>query len=136
MHHAAKKHNVDLDKLTIVSSSRIDMPYFITLSDASLFFIKPSFSKSASSPTKMGELLSMEAPIITNAGVGDVDSIINDTNCGISISYFNKENYQKAVLDLLENRNLYKNNTVTTAKKYFSLKEGIEKYLIVYHSFN
>ena len=136
VHHAAKKHNVDLDKLTIVSSSRIDMPYFITLSDASLFFIKPSFSKSASSPTKMGELLSMEVPIITNAGVGDVDSIINDTNCGISISYFNKENYQKAVLDLLENRNLYKNNTVTTAKKYFSLKEGIEKYLIVYHSFN
>ena len=66
------------------------MPYYISLSSASLFFIRPSFSKSASSPTKMGELLSMQVPVVTNAGVGDVDSIIDETKCGVIVSNFNK----------------------------------------------
>ena len=136
VHEAAAKHDVALDKLTVVSSSRADMPYFISLSSVSLFFIKPSFSKSASSPTKMGELLSMQVPVITNAGVGDVDSIIHETSCGVIIPDFNKKEYQQAVSDLLENRNLYTSNTVTAAYTYFSLKDGVEKYASVYNSFN
>ncbi|MBC7694084.1 MAG: glycosyltransferase [Burkholderiales bacterium] len=135
LHKYAKKHDVSFDKLTIVSSSRADMPYYISLSAASLFFIRPSFSKSASSPTKMGELLSMGIPVITNSGVGDVDKIIHETNCGIVISAFNKKEYQQAISNLLENRNLYLNNTVSTANLYFSLKEGVEKYAAVYNSF-
>ncbi len=135
VHQAAKKHHVPLDKLTVVSSSRADMPHYIALSTASLFFIRPSFSKSASSPTKMGELLSMEVPIITNAGVGDVDSIVHDTQCGVVISNFNKKEYQQAISNLLENRNLYQSNTVSAANTYFSLQDGVEKYAKVYHLF-
>lgn len=135
VYQPAKKQGVDLDKLIIVSSSRADMPYYISMSSASLFFIKPTFSKSASSPTKMGELLSMGIPIITNAGVGDVDSIIQDTKCGVNISDFNVQGYQKAISDLLENSNLYKSNTVNAAQHYFSLKDGVEKYAWVYNSF-
>ncbi len=132
---AAKIHGVPSDKLIIASASRAEMPYYITLSDASLFFIKPSFSKSASSPTKMGELLSMEVPVITNTGVGDVDAIINETSCGVSIPTFDKKEYQKVVLDLLENRNLYKKNTKHTANTYFSLSHGLEQYAKVYNLF-
>ncbi|MBI3519301.1 MAG: glycosyltransferase family 4 protein [Bacteroidetes bacterium] len=135
IHHAAKKHDVVLDQLTVVSSSRADMPYYIALSNASLFFIKPSFSKSASSPTKMGELLSMEVPIITNAGVGDVDSIVDKTRCGVIISEFNQKEYQQAVVNLLENSNLYKANTISAATAYFSLQDGVEKYEKVYRLF-
>jgi len=135
VHSAAAKHHVALDKLTVVSSSRAEMPYFISLSSASLFFIKPSFSKSASSPTKMGELLSMGIPIVTNAGVGDVDSIIENTKCGVVIPNFNEKEYQQAVSNLLENRNLYMSNTVAAATSYFSLQDGVEKYAKVYHSF-
>jgi glycosyltransferase involved in cell wall biosynthesis len=136
IYEAAKKHQVDTNQLIIVSSARTDMPYYIALSNASLFFIKPSFSKSASSPTKMGELLSMEVPVITNAGVGDVDSIIKETKCGVIISEFNISEYQNAILDLLENLDLYKKNTVAAATKYFSLNDGVEQYAKVYNSFN
>jgi glycosyltransferase involved in cell wall biosynthesis len=136
IYEAAKKHQVDTNQLIIVSSARTDMPYYIALSNASLFFIKPSFSKSASSPTKMGELLSMEVPVITNAGVGDVDTIIKDTKCGVIISEFNTIEYQHAIVDLLENRDLYKKNTVAAATKYFSLKDGVEQYTKIYNSFN
>jgi glycosyltransferase involved in cell wall biosynthesis len=136
VHKAAIKHHVSLDKVTVISSSRAEMPYYISLSSASLFFIRPSFSKSASSPTKMGELLSMQVPVVTNTGVGDVDSIIDETKCGVIVSNFNKREYQQAVSDLLENRNLYMSNTVTAASSYFSLQDGIEKYASVYHSVN
>lgn len=135
VHQAAKKQGVALDKLIIVSATRTDMPYYISMSSASLFFIKPSFSKSASSPTKMGELLSMGIPIITNAGVGDVDSIIQDTKCGVSISNFGNTDYVMAIADLLENCNLYQKNTVSAANRYFSLRDGVEKYAGVYNSF-
>ncbi len=135
IYDAAKKHQVNKEKLTVVSSSRADMPYYITLSTASLFFIKPSFSKSASSPTKMGELLSMGVPVITNAGVGDVDDIITTTHCGVIISEFNKKEYQQAALNLIENCNLYKANTTSAAITYFSLEDGVAKYEKVYRSF-
>lgn len=135
IHQEAKKKGIDLENIIITPASRAEMPYYIKLSDASLFFIKPSFSKLASSPTKMGELLSMEVPVITNTGVGDVDSIINETNCGISIPSFNSTEYQRAVLDLLKNHNFYKKNTMMAANQFFSLKDGIEQYTKVYNSF-
>ena len=135
VHSAAAKYHVSLDKLTVISSSRAEMPYYISLSSASLFFIRPSFSKSASSPTKMGELLSMGVPIVTNAGVGDVDNIVENTKCGVVIPNFNEKEYQQAVSNLLENRNLYMSNTVAAASSYFSLEDGVEKYAKVYHSF-
>ena len=51
------------------------------------------------------------------------------------ISEFNQTEYQKAVLDIIENRNLYKKNTMSAATKFFSLKDGVERYAKVYNSF-
>lgn len=136
VHSAARKHGVPLEKLIVVSSSRSDMPYYISLSTASVFFIKPTFSKSASSPTKMGELLSMGIPVITNSGIGDVDLIVTETQCGLLVHAFNENDYRKIADDLIENSNLYKENTVSAATKYFSLQEGIERYAIIYNTFN
>jgi glycosyltransferase involved in cell wall biosynthesis len=136
IHQAAKKHNVPTEKLLVVSASRAEMPYYIAMSNASVFFIKPTFSKSASSPTKMGELLSMGVPIITNTGIGDVDAIINETKCGVTISNFDEKSYEIAIADLLQNTDLYKKNTVTTALTYFSLQDGVEKYAAVYKHLN
>lgn len=135
VYQAAKKNGVSLEQLIVVSSSRAEMPYYIAMSTAAVFFIKPTFSKLASSPTKMGELLSMGIPVITNTGIGDVDSIIRDTQCGVLISEFNQQGYDTAAIDLLENKNIYQKNTINAAQKYFSLINGIEKYNLVYHSF-
>lgn len=136
VHSAAKKHKVPLEKLIVVSSSRSDMPYYISLSTASVFFIKPTFSKSASSPTKMGELLSMGVPVLTNSGIGDVDQIVTKTQCGLLIHGFNEKDYRKIAGDLIENSNLYKENTVSAANQYFSLQEGIERYAKIYNTFD
>ncbi len=128
----AKTFNIPSQDISIVSSSRNDMPYYMALAEISIFFIKPSFSKTASSPTKMGELLSMGIPVITNTGIGDVDTIIRNYQCGVSISEFNLASYQHAIQNILENRTLYKQNAVKTAQATFSLNDGIKKYNHIY----
>ena len=42
----------------------------------------PSFSKKASCPTKMGEIMNLGVPVICNKGVGDVEEIMNITIIG------------------------------------------------------
>lgn len=135
LYASAQKAGVDIDNLIIKSSSRSDMPYYIALSTASVFFINPTFSKLASSPTKMGEILSMGIPIVTNTGIGDVDDIIHQTHCGVTITQFDQANYQKAADDLLKNIQSYGDNTVSTATTYFSLMDGVDKYDAVYRLF-
>lgn len=135
IYSSAKKAGVDINNLIIKSSSRSDMPYYIALSTASVFFINPTFSKLASSPTKMGEILSMGVPIVTNTDIGDVDDIIYQTNCGVTISHFNQTDYRKVADDLLKNIHLYRDNTVSTATTYFSLNDGVDKYDRVYRLF-
>lgn len=81
----------------IISSPREKVPYYLAASDISLFFIKQAYSKISSSPTKLGEILSMGIPVICNDKVGDVDQIVADSKAGIAISDFNTADYHTAI---------------------------------------
>ena len=74
----AKKKGLDTSKIIIQSANREEVPTMVSLSDVSLFFIKPVFSKKASSPTKMGEILNLNIPIVCNSDVGDDDLVMNE----------------------------------------------------------
>src|SRR5205085_4600333 len=52
---AATARGADPNRLTIASASREEVPALMAAADLGMFFIKPVFSKTASSPTKMGE---------------------------------------------------------------------------------
>ena len=47
------------EKLAITAASRAEVPNLLEASDIGFFFIKPSFSKKSSSPTKLAEILGM-----------------------------------------------------------------------------
>ncbi|MEJ0054761.1 MAG: glycosyltransferase [Bacteroidota bacterium] len=64
------------EDVIIRTSLRGSVPLFVAISNAAIFFIKPSYAKMASSATKMGEIMAMQIPFITNSGWGDVDEII------------------------------------------------------------
>jgi glycosyltransferase involved in cell wall biosynthesis len=66
-------HHEYYDDIVVTRASRPEVPLFISIANASIFFLKPSFSKKASSATKLGELLAMKRMVITNSGWGDVD---------------------------------------------------------------
>lgn len=133
---AAAKYGIKEDNLVIKRVSREQMPLHIALSDISIFFIQPVFSKKASSPTKMGELLGMGIPLIVNAGVGDVDEIVADTHCGIVVKEFNHENYAKAIDQIDALLTMDKVLLIQAAQKYYSLEWGVDKYNKIYNLLN
>jgi glycosyltransferase involved in cell wall biosynthesis len=105
------------------------------MSDAGIFFIKPSFSKQGSSPTKLGEMLSMGIPVICNAGVGDVESIINATQTGTCLTSFSETEMAEVIETIAQMND--KTMNVEKAQKaiaFFSLEQGIKSYLGIYES--
>jgi glycosyltransferase involved in cell wall biosynthesis len=123
-----------LDRIIISPSKREEVPTFLSLAKAAIFFIQPVFSKSGSSPTKHGEMLGMGLPVIANSGVGDVDRIIEDTNSGILVREFTTEAYEKAVLQIDELLKIPVSTLQEAAQKYYSLEEGVKRYNSVYQS--
>lgn len=129
---AAQKAEVDAAKLRILEATRSEMPHYLQAADIGLFFIKPSYSKKASSPVKMGEMLASGLPVIANAGVGDVDTIIRETGCGHLVENFSNEAFQSAALSWKEKREVWRGKTYKAAEKFFNLKEGVKLYDAIY----
>lgn len=131
LYEAATQKNIPITNIIIYKAMRKDVPVLISLSNASVFFIRPTYSKMSSSPTKQGEIMSMGIPVFCNAGVGDTDLIINKYHSGILINEFTDSSYQKAIFTYL-NHSFDANLIREGALDYFNLKQGVTKYLSIY----
>jgi glycosyltransferase involved in cell wall biosynthesis len=129
--NAAKKRGIE-KSICIQPSERKDLPNLLSICEASIFFIKPMFSKKASSPTKMAELLGMGIPLICNSNVGDTDQIVKKENVGIVVNEFNKNAYDNAVNQFSDLLAIPKQHLRDTAKKHFSLSRGVKSYHEIY----
>jgi glycosyltransferase involved in cell wall biosynthesis len=128
---AAEQQQVLREDLRIVSAAYREVPAYIAAAQAAVFFIRPSYSKQASSPTKQGELLAMGKPIVTNAGVGDSDNILQKTNGGVLLKEFTKTQYQVAANQLLAVA--YQGLEVRArSAEIYALSKGVEKYKDIY----
>jgi glycosyltransferase involved in cell wall biosynthesis len=119
--------------ITKVSASYKEVPAYLSVAKASMFFIKPSYSKIASSPTKMAECWAMNLPIITNSGIGDNDLYFNNHKGGILINDFTIEEYEKSCINYL-NLSCQNLNYRQIALTYFDNQTAILKYTAVYNS--
>ncbi|MFN0188046.1 MAG: glycosyltransferase [Bacteroidia bacterium] len=129
----AKKIGVPLDSLIFTSSNRNDLPALLSLSNSSIFFIKPAFSKIASSPTKLGELLSMGIPVICNTGIGDTDEMIKKSQSGVICKSFNEKEYDRCTEEMIcLEKTLNKDLTRSKAIELFSLENGVNSYHSIY----
>jgi glycosyltransferase involved in cell wall biosynthesis len=128
---AAEEKGIAASSLRIKSAKRNEVPLYISSLDIGLFFIKPLYSKKGSSPTKLAELLACGVPIITNSGVGDVDELIVNTNCGVLISSFNTEEYQQGI-NKINNLNTSKQYYRDIALANFSLEKAVNSYKKIY----
>ena len=130
---AAKIRGIE-NSITIQPSERKGLPKLLSVCDASIFFIKPMFSKKASSPTKMAELLGMGIPLICNSDVGDTDEIVKKENVGIVINEFQENSYSKAVEEFEKVLNIPKQHLREIAQKHFSLEMGVKSYSKIYEA--
>lgn len=125
--------------ITITTAPSSAMPGIVSLADAGLFFIKPSFSKLASSPTKLGEFLACGVPVVINSGVGDTEEMVNSYRVGVVVNDFNISSYRAAVqefLVLLKEKEALRCRCRLLAESALSLKQGVDKYCSIYNSLN
>lgn len=130
---AAEARGVPADRLVIRAASRDEVPRFMAAADIGIFFIAPVFSKKASSPTKMGEMLALGLPLVTNAGVGDVAEIVAETGCGVAIERFDEAAYAEA-LDAIAAIGSAPERRREKALPWFDVEIGIARYDAVYRS--
>ncbi|QHT70558.1 glycosyltransferase family 4 protein [Rhodocytophaga rosea] len=123
---------IPAEKIIIRKAERKEVPALLASSKISIFFIKPSFSKQASSPTKMGEILSMGIPVICNAGVGDTDYLFETYKTGILVKELNPAGYDLAISEIEDALNIPPEQLRATATTYFDLQKGVYLYKQVY----
>jgi len=134
-------HDIVLQKLTALNLSAKDIiiltvpftkvPEYMYASDISISFIKDVYSKISSSPVKVGEILSMGIPLISNS-VGDMGKLFSEENIGIEVKDFNSNTFSSAV-NLVDKSKLIDPKSIRdVADKYYNLQKGIEKYATVY----
>lgn len=127
--NTAKQLGLKKEDIQVISVKHQEVPLYISLFDVSIFFITPSFSKKASSPTKQGEIMSMGIPLICNAGVGDTDMVVKKYNAGQIVPSTSLSDLEHFHLDL----SIFdKEKTQQGASEFYGLESGIEKYASIY----
>ncbi len=127
----ANRYGIASDKIIVQYVGRKELPLYLSISDCSIFFIRPAYSKIASSPTKHAELMGMGIPVICN-DIGDTGTVIKKTNTGLVVKEFTEEAYNAAIELLPGLVSISKQHIRDAAFEYFDLKSGVESYLEVY----
>lgn len=128
----AAKYGLRKEDLIIKELARNEVPFYIKASDINISFIKPVFSKISSSPTKLGEVLSMGIPVICNSGIGDVKEIVEASGSGVVIDGFSEKDFDIAIEKIPYLTTLHPSAIRTAAAKVFDLDNGIELYKRAY----
>uniref|UniRef100_UPI0035658781 glycosyltransferase n=1 Tax=Sulfurovum sp. TaxID=1969726 RepID=UPI0035658781 len=90
------------EHVKVASCSFNEMYKYLNIADASLFFIKPSFSKQASAPTKFAENVACRLPSVTNSGVGDMGFYLEQYKVGMAVDLDTLDaNLEKVAADVI-----------------------------------
>jgi len=128
--------DIDESAVELKAVDHEEVPAEMNRTDAGIFFYTPTFSKKGTSPTKMGEFLACGIPCLSNAAVGDVESILEGNDVGIALKSFDMEAKERAVDRLLE---LSADPTTAercreVAESYYSLEAGVQDYNEIYRT--
>lgn len=133
-----RAHGLSDNDYTVLAVAPSDVPAFLSASDAGLAFIKPCFSKLASSPTKYAEYLGCGLPLIINAGIGDSDALITSEKVGALVKAFTEDQYRDAastIARFANNAEQTRRLTRTVAERLFDVRTvGGRRYAHLYQN--
>ena len=127
--------NIQSTSFSVRSVAAEDVPSYLSATDVGMAFIRPCFSKLASSPTKNGEYLACGLPLLINAGIGDSDALVEEYNAGVLIKQFTDGDYADAVSRLSQLISVpdLRNKIRLVASELFDLeKVGARRYEELY----
>ena len=114
------EYNLNATDVMIMNVPFTEVAKNMYASDISISFIRPVYSKTASSPVKIGEILSMGIPMIAN-NLGDSGLFIRDHNLGEML-----ENMDDAEMDA----SIAHLDTIKNIDPEHIRKEAIEEYSV------
>jgi len=130
-----KQRQIMPQSYSVIAVAPEEVPSYLSAGDVGLAFIKPCFSKLASSPTKYAEYLACGLPLIINSGIGDSDALIIREGAGVMVSDFNEREYTKAmetIDDFLEQPST-RNRMRAIAERLFDVRViGATRYARLY----
>jgi glycosyltransferase involved in cell wall biosynthesis len=129
---------IDEQDYTVLATTTAEVSSYLSASDAGLAFIKPCFSKLASSPTKYAEYLACGLPLIINQGIGDSDTLVTREKTGVLVLEFNHDAYQGAIAaleDFVVHSEQSRRRNREVAERLFDVRRvGVERYAHLYES--
>lgn len=131
-----REAGVDLERVDIQAAAYSEVSEQIARMDAGIFFIKPVWSKRASSPTRLGEFLACGKPVLANGNVGDVEETIVATQTGVAINAFDEQTLHDALTNLIARTKEpgLAARCRQAAEEHFALETGIADYSSVYRN--
>jgi glycosyltransferase involved in cell wall biosynthesis len=123
------------DDYRVLRAEPEDVGRYLAAADAGLSFVRPCFSKISSSPTKIGEYMAAGLPVVSTAGIGDVDALLRDNRVGALVGDFSAPAYEAAVSAVRELRkdSDVRQRCAAVARENLSLSEvGIPRYDALY----
>ncbi len=76
--------------------SHNEVPLYLQRARLGLSFRKPTFSQIAASPTKIAEYLAAGLPVVSNAGIGDIDDLLRTESVGVVVRDFTSAEFGRA----------------------------------------
>ncbi len=127
---------VDVGALEITAAEHREMPSQIARMSAAMALIKPSYSKVASAPTKLGEYLGCGVPCLGNAGVGDMEAILNGKGVGVAVADLGPDGLEDGVARLIKltRESDIRQRCRSVALSLFSIDSGVAAYAEIYRS--
>jgi glycosyltransferase involved in cell wall biosynthesis len=112
------------------------MPQALAAADAGISLIRPSYSKIASSPTKIAEYLAMGLPVALNRRIGDSDELLANPALFADAGALSEQDLDRAAGALIElGRAKPRKEARTLAVQRFDLEQvGVERYENLYRA--
>lgn len=125
------RHAIPHSDYRVMRAEPDELGRYLAAADFGISFIRPSFSKISSSPTKVGEYLAAGLPIVSSAGIGDVDALLTEGEVGVLVEEFSQGGYRRAAdaVEQLAADSAAGERCRSVAREHLSLsKVGIPRY--------
>jgi glycosyltransferase involved in cell wall biosynthesis len=91
-----KRAGLDERDFSIGPVSPAEVPAYLRRARLGLSFRKATFAQIAASPTKIPEYLAVGLPVVCNAGIGDMDELVERERVGVVLRDFDETAYRAA----------------------------------------
>lgn len=128
---AITEGKINKEDLITLFTSKEELPKYLSLSDASIFLIRNTYSKVASSPTKHAEIMGLGIPVFCN-DIGDTGYFLRNFPVGELIDIETSSNNYADIINTFQSKIYDKQLIRECALHNFDLGMGVSLYKNAY----